>query len=659
MNDLNSRIEKLSDKQRELLIRQIRIGLENKTQEASFQSQSLVAFITGDEDIDQEGIRKFMKERLPDYMVPSAFVQVDDIPRLPNGKVNIQELSKLETNDSLNETSDYTAPRNPVEEQLVTIWEAVLGFSPIGIYDNFFEIGGDSIISIQINGKARNAGLVFPANQIFDTQTIAKLAAFVKIENQENSSDVLSYTGPIELTPIQKWFFETHKNAPDQWNQGVRFELPMDSDSDLFKRVVQLIISRHDALRLSFEKIEEQWHSSVAKVEQLSVFESINLDNLTLAEQQAKINATIKKVSSSFRLSEGNLFRCLYFQTGDSQKDQVVLIAHHLVVDNVSWQIITNELSTAIEQLQNKKEVDLGVSSITYHQWSDHLRSLIQQENILSSLDYWNGFKKEIYKIPALNQNQKLLVSEKDLEIFQITLNASDTERLTKEITETYHTKVNEVLLTAFVRAWREWTGNTSLIIETEGHGREALGEDTTFFNSVGWFTSVFPIQIDLEENQNIFDDLKRIKTQIRNVPHKGLSYGLLRYLDVPTSDEFSLNYQTPVLFNYLGIQNHLVSDVLGQGENLANDMRHPESEQDHLLEFNALIINHQLIIKCRFSPLLIAKEELEKLMKFYQNNIQLFFENGSDDTTHHYTPSDFTDVDISQNDLDALMDQF
>jgi amino acid adenylation domain-containing protein/non-ribosomal peptide synthase protein (TIGR01720 family) len=632
---------------------------EDTDKEQSYHTQRLVACFNAEQKIQQADLQKYMKAQLPEYMIPSAFIQLDEMPHLPNGKLDMNTLYAIEVKPQVADTSNYQAAQTPMEQKLVEIWETVLGFKPIGTHDNFFAIGGDSILSIQINGKARKEGIKLSPNQIFENQSIRELAASVKIEVEEPENIDLVPSGDVLLTPIQQWFFDTHKNAPHHWNQGIIFQVPTKINSDFVQQAFGLTIQRHDALRLSFSLIENQWKASILDSDKINSCKIIDVSTLTEADQNIKINQQVDDVNRSFKLSNGNLFVCLYFQCGDIQQDQLILIAHHLVVDNVSWQIITEGFETIINQLNKGERVALGPQSISYRQWSQTLKEVSKTDLIQSDYNYWKKLESDSLSQPVpVDFDHSLPVLEESIQYAHFELNVADTSTITKEISKNYGVRTNEILLTAYMLAMHSWNKTTSAIIEMEGHGREAVKTGLDFFNSVGWYTAVFPLEVHLNPTVAIGTNLKKIKDQIRSVPNKGLSYGILRYPNSEQDLMETLNHRPPVIFNYLGIQNHLQSEILGEGKSIIKSVRSPKSERHHMLEFNIVVIDQKLQVSCGYSQNLHKRTTIEEFMTSFKNAIHNLIEECHHADDHMYSSSDFPDANISLEDLDSLFDQ-
>jgi len=362
---LKYKIEDLSEDERRLLAIKIKAAISSKAKVSTTNSQKrIVAYVKSDDDLDEYQMKSFLKSKLPDYMVPSSIKVLDHIPLLPNGKVDKKELLKIKDNSSYSESNqlDVATPKNEIETKLVKIWEAVLGFSPISTSDNFFEIGGDSILSIQIVAKARKEGVNLKANQLFENQTIAELAMFSNLSDDiETQEDHIEFEGETPLTPVQHWFFETHKTAPHFWNQAIELQHVDSVSSKIFKNISNQLITNHEAFRLSFtnNNNNSNWTAIVKPSKQIESFHHFDLDStLNKAEQDEKIQYILLDIQKNIDLSEGNLFKIIFFNCNTVQSNKVIIVAHHLVIDLVSWRIITSEINQAIKNSTDNFIVD-------------------------------------------------------------------------------------------------------------------------------------------------------------------------------------------------------------------------------------------------------------------------------------------------------------
>ena len=368
MSVFQERIKKLSSQQKFLLARQIGAGHTTKTSGQNSSTQNIVAYLVADEPIETNDLREGLKDKLPEYMIPAKFVQLGELPRLPNGKIDVNSL-KLPVEDASSFfKTGASVPQTEAELQLVEIWEEVLGFHPIGVHDNFFEIGGDSILSIQIVTKARQKGIFLAPNQIFEHQTISELALFAKTENKNIVEEKI--VGNVSLLPIQHWFFEEHKNAPHHWNQAIMFSVPENLNPDVVQKGIEYLINYHDALRLGFEKTEEGWNAFVARPAEVNAFTWIGLTDSSQLQIDATIEEKAIELQTNQDLSKAGLFQTLFIKCGQGNKNKLLLIAHHLVVDTISWQILVSDLESICPQLSRDEEIALLSKTTSYHQCS-------------------------------------------------------------------------------------------------------------------------------------------------------------------------------------------------------------------------------------------------------------------------------------------------
>jgi amino acid adenylation domain-containing protein len=313
----------------------------------------------------QELLHHFLKQQLPEYMVPSALVLLETLPLTPNGKIDRRalpapDMTRPEWSGTL------VSPRTAVEEKLAEIWADVLGLQQVGIHDNFFELGGDSILSIQIIARANQAGLKLTPKQLFQHQTIAELAE-VAGTGQANQAEQGLVTGKVLLTPIQRWFFEQDLPQPHHWNQAMLLEVRQPVDVVVLQQVVQQLLIHHDALRLRFVRQPDGWQQvNALPDETLAVVKRVDLTALPKAEQSGAIEAAATELQASLNLESGSLVRVALFDLGPNQHQRLLLAIHHLVVDGVSWRILLEDLHIVYQQLSRGEAIALPAKTISF-----------------------------------------------------------------------------------------------------------------------------------------------------------------------------------------------------------------------------------------------------------------------------------------------------
>lgn len=604
----------------------------------------LIAYIKPNDLFDENQLKLQLKETLPDYMIPSSFILIDAIPKLPNGKVDKKLLSEINIISKPKTYNYFEKPKNNIEKKLLTIWEDILNIKPISITDNFFEIGGDSILSIQIIAKARKAGLIITPNQLFEHQSISELAMFVSYKHEAPKIIEKMVLGEVALTPIQEWYFETHKIAPEYWNQIFKIkDLPTTFNKGILSETTNYIIKTHDALRLSFY-LEKKWNAKVLSPEKINAFIIIDISGENASNNETRIEDYLKNIQDKIALENGNLFKCIYFETGDTSKNCIILLAHHLVIDFVSWQTILNTYTDAIH---NNKLPNENNKTISIKTWGEHLLKLANSETIKNELHFWKTQITSKSYLPK-DFDIHLPIHEKDISNIYFEVEKSITNHLITSANNTYNTKTDELLLTALINALCNWTNSKNITLALERHGRETINSTLDVSNTVGWFTAFFPKTFNYETTTDIASKIMITKEQMRQIPNGGIGYGLLRYL---TSSLGKTEYPE-IIFNFLGKQNTGDSNI----EFLSKNTRHPLSERHYYLEINALIKNGVLGLNWSFSNKIHKPETIKTLIDDFNESLKNIVTHCMSSNTVKYTPSDFEDVDLDQDDLDNLL---
>lgn len=644
MSNLQERIARLSGQQKLLLAKQIGAEMNLKTNGQSDSNQSIVAYLVADELIDINDLRDGLKNKLPEYMIPSKFIQLASLPKLPNGKIDVSQL-KLPIEDSSKPA--ISLPQTEIELQLVAIWEDVLGFHPISVHDNFFEIGGDSILSIQIVARARKKGIFLATNQLFEHQTISELALFAKTENKKATEETVSGTAP--LLPIQHWFFEEHINAPHYWNQAILFDVPENLNPDILQKSIDYLIQHQDALRLGFVK-SEGWNAFVVDPAAITPFHSIDLSNRSSLQVDAVIEQKAIELQTSLDLSKGNIFQVLFFKCGHGVADKMLLIAHHLLIDSISWPILLSDLESVYLQLNRGEEISLSSKTTSYRQWGNHLVELSTTGQFDEEKKFWK--EQCLSENIPVDFDAQFPIQEESIKTIDLKIDVDTTENLLKQSNETYRTKTEELLITALMLGLEKWAGISSLCLGLERHGRNYGKLDLS--DTVGWFTTYFPVLLKMEDGTNLKSSIISIKEKLRSIPNEGIGYGVLRYL----KKEIGLTQRPQVIFNFLGNQKPFNSSVLGKGKFISKGVRSTQSERYHLLEINAFIEEGQLSFKFSYSEQFHKPESIRNLIELFEVALRRMIEHCLVRETIEYSPSDFPDADLNQADLDNLLNQ-
>ncbi|ORB17002.1 non-ribosomal peptide synthetase, partial [Mycolicibacterium moriokaense] len=500
----------------------------------------LVGYITGIAEPAQ--LRSALAERLPAYMVPVAIVVLETLPLTVNGKLDKRALPAPEYRAV---GADYRAPGTPVEEILASIYSQVLGVERVGVDDSFFDLGGDSILSMQVVARARAAGLLCRPRDIFVEQTVARLATVAKVVGGE-AAVVDEGIGPVQATPIIRWL-QSVEGPVDEFNQTLVLQAPAGVTEDDVVAVLQALLDRHATLRLQVEDDGAgEWSLRVPAVGSVDARACVYVvDELT--------DDAIAGARSRLNLGAGAMLSALWVPT----TGELALMIHHMAVDGVSWRILLEDLNIAWALHHSGQPVELPTGGTSFQHWAVLLEEHARRPEVVELADAWRQVTAAPVDLPAVDPAVDTYVNAKEM---SVTLDAATTRSLLGEVPAAFHAGVQDILLIAFGLAWKEFLGtDTAVGFDVEGHGRhEELDPEVDLSRTVGWFTTKYPVALNvsgIDWDQVIAGDvglgpvIKAAKEQLRALPDP-LTYGLLRYLN----PDVELAGSDPVIgFNYLG----------------------------------------------------------------------------------------------------------
>lgn len=608
----------------------------------------LVAYVVrrAGEKAGASELRAFLVRSLPEYMVPSAFVFFDRLPLTPNGKVDRAALPAPA--HSRSDEKVYTPPRNPVEETLAQIWSSVLNVDRVSVNDNFFELGGDSILIIQIVARANRAGIRLSPRQMFQHQTIAELAevagtATVATAQQE------AVTGRVVLTPVQARFFEVTRHEPHHYNQAVLLEVHGKADAAVFAKAIEKLLLHHDALRLRFVEGQDGWQASISAPDHEVPFEVVDLSGLDEAEQSRAVETNAARLHASLNLQKGPLMRVALFDRGAQRPSYLLIVIHHLAVDGVSWQILLEDL----QALLSSGEVPSKTTS--FQHWAELVREHAQSTALRNELAYWLaiGDHSPVRLHWDKTEGTNTIAEARTV---SVSLNADDTRAVLQEVPVAYSTHINEVLLTALVRAFAPWTGSPSLLIDLEGHGREEIFEGVDLSRTVGWFTTIFPVVLNSRNGESIIEDLRSMKEQLRLIPNRGIGYGMLRYGSVDS--ELEKLPQAEVRFNYLGQVDRVLaeSSMFSVAPQSSGPTQSAGAQRAYLLNVIAAVSGGELRLDWTYSTSIHHKETVERLAQSFVEELRGLIARSRTGDKIDYSPSDFPRAKLSQDELNKVL---
>nr|WP_286946479.1 non-ribosomal peptide synthetase [Pseudomonas sp. UBA6718] len=565
-------------------------------------------------------LRTELAKILPDYMVPAQIIALDKLPLTPAGKLDRAALPEPTW-----QSQSYEAPQTDNERILAAIWADVLGVERVGRQDHFFELGGDSIVALQVVSRARQQGLGLTPKDLFQQQTLAQLAGVARLVAAPLAEQG-PVTGTAPLLPIQARLLAREGLAP--CNQYLLLELAEPLSAGQLEQALQALVQHHDALRLRFEPRDGQWRQVHAAEIAGPLLQRVEL---TISEDPQPYYAAAQR---SIDPASAAHLRALYL-TQPGQADRLLLSIHHLVIDGVSWRVLLEDLQRACLQLASGLPVQLPAKTSAFKTWGERLAGWKAE----AQLPYWQA-QQAGGELPLQSQEAGTEGTRKRIEL---SLEAGFTRDLLQAGQRAYRLRADELLLTALSRVLCSWSEQPALTLHLESHGRAPLFEDIDLSRSVGWFTSLYPVR--LQPETELAASLKAIKEQLRAVPDLGLGFGQL-------AQQGQLTERAPqLLFNYLGQFDE------GEGGLRLREgglWREADAPMDAPLVINAEQRGGALQMHIDFNPAQLARTTLEGLVARLQDELHSIAQHCAK-VSPRLTPSDVPLAGLSQIELDAL----
>jgi amino acid adenylation domain-containing protein/non-ribosomal peptide synthase protein (TIGR01720 family) len=546
------------------------------------------------------------------------------------------------------------------EATLAQIWAAVLGREQVDPDANFFELGGDSILSLDVVSRARRAGVRITARQMFQYQTLRELAAAAARTTADDDGDPEHVVGTMPLLPIQQRFFARGLVNPSHWNQTLLLATDEPLAPGALEAAFRALLTQHDALRLRFTREAGEVRASYADADDAPIVHHTDLRALPAASRAQVLEGHSARWQASLDLATGPLLRAVHFSLGEGEGDRLLIVVHHLVVDGVSWRVLLDDLEQAYEQALDARPITLADKTSSLKRWGERLAQAAVAPAFVRESECWLRLPwADTARLPLDDEQGDR--TEQALASHDFALDESETRTLLEQTGQAYRMRSDEVLLTALALALARYTGQAAVAIEVEGHGRETFEhESLALERTVGWLTSAYPVVLALDPHASEGSALVAVKEQLRALPRHGLPYGVVRELGRGESARALRALPTPqVAFNYLGQWD----GVLGEAARfrLAKESSGPEhdprSELPYELELDAAVHAKRLEVSFRFSRARLYAPTVERIAGLFRQSLQQLIAHCAADGAGAYSPSDFPDVVLSASDLDAILE--
>lgn len=582
---------------------------------AEDNTNQIVAYIVVENYNDVDDLRQFLSEKVPYYMIPNQFFLCDKIPLTAIGKVDRKMLDEKMGREILVE--EFVEPRSPNEKVLAQVFKEVLKHEKISLNANFYNLGGDSIKAIQIVSKLKELGYDIRVESILRSPALEDLAKV--IDRNYREIDQSSVEGEVMFTPIQKYFFENSNiSNHNHYNQSVVLKSTERINHESLKRSFLEIVNHHDALRMIFP-IEETVRKQYCKPTNTENIDFFFYDISQDSDQLKLLDEYSNKVQESFNIEEGPLVKVLHFSLSDS--DRIVILIHHLVIDGVSWRILFEDLAKLYNDFSLNTKSKLQLKTDSYKFWAEKFNEFVKNGSLDDEISYWQSLLDQ--KIIPIVQNDNLTKKAYTFTASKTITFDEETTSIIPTVHAKLNTRINDLLLASLGISIREVFNIDKTIILMEGHGREQIIPDIDVSRTIGWFTSIYPFIIDIEDTANPIESLIKTKENLRKIPNNGLGYGANKYLN----SSLDSTLEPTLVFNYLGDfgsnvanQNNKVlfefsSDEIGSSSSKKNT-------QDVPIDISGMIVDKQLTLSIRFDQNVCDSNKMEQLMFSFKNTL-------------------------------------
>ncbi|MFD0200426.1 MULTISPECIES: non-ribosomal peptide synthetase [Saccharothrix] len=636
------------------------------------RERRLVAYLVGD-GVDVEEVRAAAAATLPDYSVPSAFVVLPELPLTVNGKLDRRALPAPRR-----ESAPVTVPRTAVEEALAAVFADVLGVDRVGVDDGFFDLGGDSIMSIQLVSRARTAGWVFTPRDVFELKTVRRLAE-VAVPPSALEDEVADGVGEVPLLPIVEWL-RAGGGPVAGFNQSHLVATPAGLTTGHLVDALAAVVDHHDALRTRLHRDDDGWALEVLPPGAVRAEEHVarvDVAGLTDEALSAVVAEHTEAARRTLRPDDAVMVRLVWFDVGPDAPGRLLVMAHHLVVDGVSWRILLPDLASAASAARAGVAPGLPPVRTSWRRWATRLADAATEPRWAEQLPHWLATADTAQ--PALAA-RPLDPSRDTLATARTTVVEVDPDVTTALLTTApaaFRVSVDDVLLTGFGLAVREWLARRgerlqdALLVDREGHGRheDAVAPGLDLSRTVGWFTNLYPVRVDvpplrwddvLAAGEPVGTALKQVKEGLRAVPDHGLGYGLLRHLNPDTAGKLAACPAPQIGFNYLGrtsvgATGRDWTPLTGAGGAVGDD----GLPFAHVLEVNAFTEDGadgpRLVAALSWPAALLDEPDVTELGRLWRDALAALAAHARDPRAGGLTPSDVALVPLSQKNIDRL----
>jgi len=615
------------------------IALEDKK-----NGKYLCSYIVKRSEVSTHELKEFLLRYLPEYMIPVYFIELSEIPLTLNGKIKKELLPEPEVGVIGN--TEFIAQDNENEKELINVVCDVLNVKRVSPTQNFYHLGGDSIKAIQISSKLNDKGLRIRVKDILSNPVIEEMALFLK-QRKGFAANQEPCEGNVGLTPIVSWFFAQNFVNPNRYNQSVLLELKQEVETQKLDMILNELVKHHDSLRLNYNSQTGMLFYNNEYLDRHYNIEVYDLTEHSYSMQIDRMTFITDVLNSNFNIENDILIKACIFDLGRNGK-RLLIIAHHLVIDGVSWRIVLEDMNTMLKQINNGQKIMLSSKTHSYQEWAETLKNYNAKE-AYEEKNYWKQVLSKEFSFHTDYDLGEDTVNSRNT--ITIQLNEDLTECLLTKANTSYNTEPKDLLVYSLIKTIKEFTGNEYVMIEIEGHGREDIFDSIDISRTVGWFTSIYPFYIKLTTD-NISDQIKEVKEELRRVPNKGIGFGILKYIFKAFNDNdkdkkyVRLNYLGAFTARYDNYNMKLFNEFIDSGK---------ENNLTCIIDINCLILSGNLNVALTYSRNKFFENTMRKFLYHYVDNLKVIISHCCGKESIEFTPSDFDMADLTSEELDSL----
>lgn len=624
----------------------------------------LVAFVVPKDEqrLDFDDIlRSYLSNKLPSYMLPSVYHILSELPLTLNGKLDRKKLISYASEIKSNKSSQtFVSPITSNQIAIANIWAQVLGVEKVGLDDDFFELGGDSILSIQIVARARAQGLNFTYKTLFQNSTIHLLCENIaSYAPDEFESSVEERCAP--LTPIQHWFFEYASEEAHYWNQSVTLTFCKKVGRDILNKCIQELWRIHSTLRMRFlnDIGTQHWYQDYVSPDIAPQVEWIDLSHLRLDEQNDHMRRAERERHTSFKLDRGPLIRFIHFNLGDDQASRFLTIAHHLIMDGVSFRILVDDLNMALNQSLKNEPITLLSTTCSYKRWATKLKELTQNGAFIKDTEHWQNYAR-VFKqaIPIDHENSWDKNTMGSVRSIPVVFNQQESQTIVQVLPARFNCHINSIFLVAIAKALYQSFSISKVGIDIESHGRDFEGNKLDVSRTIGWFTSIYPFLLEFDPCESDLSNLMRIDQRLKEVPENGVSFSALRYLsDEPTQSLIGSESKASLSFNYLGqirVVEHS-SAVLKISNDSIGAAHSSSNKRPNLIQLQGALFGNRLKFDWFFSKYFHNPSTIDHLAKNFISAINHIIKDLSSTEVLSHNISELLFVPLKRHQIESI----